>query len=58
MGNGWEQFTEKETQMDLKHMKICSVSLIIREIQCNISMRRHFSPIRLRDMKKCDNTLC
>lgn len=49
-------FSEKE--MALKHMKTCSVSLIMREIQSSIAMISHFSSIRLRNMKRFENTWC
>ena len=36
------QFSEKETQMAVKHMKRCSTSLTIKEMQIEISIEYHF----------------
>lgn len=36
------QFSEKETQMAVKHMKRCSTSLTIKEMQIEISIECHF----------------
>ena len=45
----------KEIQMANKHMKRCSMLLIIREMQIKTTVRYHFKPIRMAIIKKSTN---
>ena len=42
-----KQFTEKEKQMILEHVRLYLISLIIREVQFKYMQRRHFSLLLL-----------
>ena len=44
--------------MTNRHMKRCSISLIIREIQVKTTMRYHLTQIRMSIIKKSTNNKC
>ena len=52
------QFSKENIQRTQRHMKGCSASLAIREMQIKTTMRYHFTAVRISTINKSTNNKC
>jgi hypothetical protein len=54
------EFSKEEVQIDSKHMKKCSISLVIKKMQIKTTLRFHFhcTPVRMATIKGSNSNKC
>jgi hypothetical protein len=52
------EFSTEETRMPKKHLKKCSISLVIKEMQIKMTLRFHLSTLRMAKIKNSGYSRC
>jgi hypothetical protein len=53
-----KEFSTEEYRMAKKHLKKCSTSLVIREMQIKITLRFHLTALRMAKIKTLGDSRC
>ena len=52
------ELSTDESKMAERHLRKCSTSLAIREMQIKTTLRFHLAPVRMTKIKNTDDNLC
>ena len=52
------ELSTEESKMAERHLRKCSTSLVIREMQIKTTLRFHLTPLRMTKIKNTDDNLC